>query len=120
MRKAEILEHWKELPEALPLRPCPVPYKHRGSTYDQDGIRVTGSEQFIDSVLSNVKELLGYENIVTRLQLSYQQSKDRESGVLLPSFNCYIQVHMRGQEAQMVNAFASSIAGAEVIASRGY
>lgn len=120
MKKAEILRHWTDLNENQEIKPRPVPYKHQGSTYAEDGIRITGSMEFIDSILSNLKELLEFENPLTRLQLNYQESKDRESGESLGSWNCYIQVHERGSDAKMANLLASSIAKKEVILSRGY
>lgn len=120
MQKSQMLEHWRRLPASQPIRPAVVPYKHEGSTYAEDGIRITGSRSFIDSVLSRLQDLLQYENGETRLQVNYQQSKDRASGRLIDGWNCYVQVHERGGEAKMVNAFASAIAGREVIASRGY
>ena len=103
MRKAEILKHWQALDADLPIKPCPVLYKHKGSTFDEDGIRITGSRVFIDSVLSTLKGLLSCENGKTRLQLAYSQSVCKESGRKLDSFQCYVQVHDRGPQAQMVN-----------------
>jgi len=89
------------------LAPCPVVYKHEGSTYDEDGIRITGSKQWIDSVLSRLKGLLEYENGSTRLQVVYKQSTDRHTGELMQSYNAYVQVHERGGEAKMMNAVIS-------------
>lgn len=104
MKKKEMLKHWQSIEPNLPLNPDIVPYKHEGSTYDQDGIRITGSKQWIDSVLSRIKDLLAEENGSTRLQVVYKQSTDRKTGVLMDSFNCYIQVHERGAQAQGMNA----------------
>src|ERR1039458_891675 len=109
MQKAEFLSHWRQITPNQPLRPGVVPYKHEGSTYAEDGIRITGSTRFIDSVLSRLTDLLACENSHTRLQVNYQESKDRESGRLTGSWNCYIQVHERGREAQMVNAWVSAV-----------
>ena len=95
-------------------------YKHQGSTYDQDGIRITGSEEFIDSVLSRLKDLLSAENGSTRLQVVYKQSTDRKTGATMNSHNCYVQVHERGDQAKMVNAYASALVGHDVIPSAGY
>ena len=103
MRKNEMLSHWNELEKNKPILPFPVPYKHKGSTYDQDGIRITGTKEFIDSVLSNLKMLLAYESNTTRLQVVYQESKDRETGIPTGTYNCYIQVHERGSEAKAMN-----------------
>jgi hypothetical protein len=103
MLKSEILEHWRTIKPNKPIAIEAVPYKHTGSTYDQDGIRITGTAEFIDSVLSRLTDLLDYEGDGTRLQLVYKESQDRETGAALGSFNCYIQVHERGREAQIMN-----------------
>ena len=109
MQKAEILDHWRGIEPDQPLAISAVPYKHEGSTYSEDGIRITGSQEWIDSVLSRIKDLLNHENGTTRLQLVYKESQDRETQRMLGSYNCYIQVHERGREAQMVNAFLDGI-----------
>jgi hypothetical protein len=108
MKKAEMIEHWKTI-EEKPLQPAVVPYKHEGSTYDQDGIRITGSQDWIDAVLYRLRDLLQYENGETRLQVVYKESQDRETGAPLDSWNCYVQVHERGGEAKMMNAFLERI-----------
>lgn len=108
MKKEEMLAHWKTI-EEKPLKPCPVKYKHEGSTYDQDGIRITGSRAWIDAVLFRLRDLLQYENGETRLQVVYKESQDKNTGAPLDSWNCYVQVHERGGEAKMVNAFIESM-----------
>jgi len=120
MKKAQFLQHFGSIEPNQPVNPEPVAYKHKGSTYDQDGIRITGSRPFIDSVLSRLKDLLSHENGSTRLQVNYQQSADRKTGILMDSWNCYIQVHERGSEAKMVNAYVSGLIGKDVIPSRGW
>ena len=109
MQKQEIINHWQGLSPNQDIPISEVPYKHEGSTYAEDGIRITGSKSFIDSILSRIKDLLEHENDETRLQLVYKQSVDKETGAELPSYNCYIQVHERGGEAKMMNAFISGI-----------
>ena len=109
MQKREMLEHWREIKPNQPIAITQVPYKHAGSTYAEDGIRITGSQPFIDSVLSRLTDLLDYENGETRLQVVYKESQDRETGVALNSYNCYLQVHERGGEAKAVNAFVEGI-----------
>lgn len=109
MRKQQIIQHWQDIKEGQEINISPVAYKHTGSTYDEDGIRLTGSRQFIDSVLSHLKELLEYENNDTRLQLAYQETVDKETRAPAGTFNCYIQVHERGREARIFNAFIHSI-----------
>ena len=109
MKKNQILEYWKGIGDNQPLRPCSVPYQHEGSTYAEDGIRITGRLEWIEAVLSRMKDLLQYENSDTRLQLVLQQSKDRETGRPLDGYNCYVQVHERGGQAQMMNAYVDAI-----------
>ena len=118
MRKKEIMQHWGALEPNQPLHPCPVQYKHEGSTYHCDGVRITGSRAWIDAVLSRLKDLLEFENTQTRLQLSYQEATDKEARLPMGTYYCYVQIHQRGGEAQMVNAYASALCGREVIASR--
>lgn len=120
MKKEEFLTHFAAIPDNQKLNICAVPYKHQGSTYAEDGIRITGSRDFIDSVLSRVKDLLDAENGETRLQVVYKESLDRETQTPLNSWNCYLQVHERGHEAKMVNAICSVRSGKQVILSRGY
>ena len=112
MRKAQILTHWKAIDPHQPIAINSVAYKHKGSTFAEDGIRLTGSMEFIDSVLSRLTDLLEYENGSTRLQLNYQESKDRKTSCLTGSYNCYVQVHERGSEAKIMNSrygFANNI-----------
>ena len=104
MRKKEMLERWQGIERDRALAPAAVPYKHKGSTYDQDGIRITGSQAWIDSVLSRLADLLKFENGSTRLQVVYKRSTDRHTGAEIDGFNCYVQVHERGSEAQMMHA----------------
>jgi hypothetical protein len=96
MEKEEFLKHWASIRKNRKLQPKPVPYTHEGTTYAEDGIRLTGSRVFVDSVLSRLKDLLLFENEDTRLQVVYKRSADRESGKELKSWNCYLQVHQRG------------------------
>ena len=96
MEKEQFLKHWASLRKNQIVKPKPVRYTHEGSTYAEDGIRITGSKKFIDSVLSRLKDMLAFECDETRLQAVYSKSSDRESGKQLSSWNCYIQVHQRG------------------------
>ncbi len=96
MEKQPFLKHWTKLRTDQKLDPRPVRYSHEGSTYAEDGIRITGSKAFVDSVLSRLKDMLKFESDETRLQVVYKRSTDRESGKTIASYNCYIQVHERG------------------------
>lgn len=115
LRKETFLAYWAAMKRKRTIKPRPVPYKFKGSTYAQDGIRITGSRPFVDQVISNLTALLGFENDMTRLQVVYKQTVDRDSGQPIDAWNCYIQVHERGGEAQMVNAFMSAMTGRETV-----
>lgn len=103
MKKAQFLDHWQGIQADQNIKISPVVYKHQGSTYAEDGIRLTGSIEFIDSILSRLKDLLRHENGSTRLQVVYKESADRHTQAALDSYNCYIQVHERGGQAKMAN-----------------
>jgi len=119
MKKAEILAHWKSLSRPQEMIPRPVPYRHQGSTYDQDGIRITGSRVFIDAVLSRLTDLLAFENGRTRLHVSYQPATDKEDGRPLGSWSCYVQVHERGTQTCVADALADLLADFPATAGKG-
>ena len=95
--KDQFLEAWKGL-EVKPLLPAMVHYGHKGTTIDEDGIRITGSLEFIEAVTSRLKDLLKFENgEATRLQISCSELTDKETGRRIENkFRCSIQVHERG------------------------
>lgn len=111
LRKADFLPYWGAMKRKRTIQPRPVPYKFSGSTYAEDGIRITGSRKFVDQVLSHLTDLLVYENDMSRLQVVYKQTTNKETGQPIDAWNCYVQVHQRGGEAQMVNAFVAGVVG---------
>ena len=111
MRKAEMLTHWQGIKPNQALKPGVIPYKHQGSTFAEDGIRITGSRAWIDSVLSRLTDLLAYEGIDTRLQVSYKQSNDKAGNLIPDAYNCYIQVHRRGSEGAILQAYIAGDTG---------
>ena len=96
MKKDKFVTYWKGLRKNQTLQLKPIPYTHKGTTFAEDGIRITGSRAFVDSVLSRLKDLLKYESEKTRLHVSYDRATDRDTGKKLRSYGCYIQVHARG------------------------
>ena len=110
MKKSETLQHWKALqPDQPILRHFePIPYKASGSTYGACGIRIDGSPEFIDAVLSHLKELIAGENHSTRLTLA--RNKVDGSGIGKALNNavsnaecCYIRLHERGHEGAIAS-----------------
>jgi len=93
-KKPEILTYWNSLPPSMPVQPINVaPADYHGSTYMYDGIRVTGSRQFIDSIVSKLKDVLKYDEGNTKLMLRYYQQIDKNTQYPLPnSFVFYAQI----------------------------
>ena len=114
MKKADTLHHWKGLEKRNPLaKMTPIAYKARGSRYGACGIRIDGNPEFVDAVLSCLKELIAGENHMTRLELARSVVDGSGIGKVLenadhtgaPAEVCYIRLHMRGREAQMVGVY---------------
>lgn len=110
MTKSETLESWRNLDENLPIMPhfAAIPYKARGSKYGTCGIRIDGTPEFIDAVLSHLKELIAGENDETRLQLSRNAVTNNLDGHDFQNMEsgaecCYIRLHERGEESKMCN-----------------
>ena len=76
-KKSEILDWWSKLRPDQPIIPNPIPSHREGSTYGQDGIRVTGSMEFISSVMSRFKDFAYQENPSTKLRLVFRQVEDK-------------------------------------------
>jgi hypothetical protein len=77
MEKKEALRRWQNLEPDQPIVPhfTPIAADARGSTFGACGIRISGNPEFIDAVLSRLKDLLSFEAGSTRLSLSRQPVK---------------------------------------------
>ena len=97
-KKDEIKQFWQSLPASIPIQPQNIiPGNYKGSTYMYDGLRVTGSHNFINAVVSRLKDILNYDEGNTKLFLRYHQQVDKKTQQPLPnSFVFYVQV--RGKE----------------------
>jgi hypothetical protein len=96
--KEEILNFWKTLPNGAPLSVKPIAYDHEGSTIQEDGIRITGSKEFISSVLSRLKDFLPFENPNTKIMAAYRQSPRSFLPGNKNSYIFYLQVMERGKD----------------------
>jgi hypothetical protein len=89
--KEQVIDMWKNL-RPSPIMMRPVPEGHRGTRLHQDGIRLTGSPQFINSVLSRIKEVLAYENQPgMRLDLEYREIESK-TPTEEATYLCYIHL----------------------------
>ena len=110
LRKDDFMELWRKTTPNQPVNPQSIAYQHKGTTIDQDGIRLTGDPDFIFGVLSNLKHLIDCENERTRLKVAFSELKDKETGRPIPGrFRCSVQVQDRGNQAKAINAFVSAI-----------
>ena len=109
MEKKEALRRWQNLEPDQEILPhfTPIAADARGSTFGACGIRISGNPEFIDAVLSRLKDLLAAEAGSTRLNLSRQPVKpvsitkgdsvvDKQWGNAdTDAETCYIQIRER-------------------------
>jgi hypothetical protein len=83
-KKDEILQMWRNMRADTPIIMTPIADKIPGekehSTYGEDGIRITGSWNFISAVLARLKEIVGYENPQHKLRLIFRGIDPAKSG----------------------------------------
>ncbi len=72
-KKAEVLDFWRKIQPNLPIRMKPVDEGHKGTRFRSDGIRITGSPEFINSVMSRIKDVADFETPGYRLDVEYRQ-----------------------------------------------
>lgn len=105
MEKKEALRRWQNLTPDQPILPhfTPIPADARGSTYGACGIRISGNPEFIDAVLSRLKDLIAAEAGSTRLTLNRSQVKPTTVNDQTKQWKnadtdaetCYIQIRER-------------------------
>lgn len=95
--KEEIFQYWQSLQPDSPIAVVPIAYKHAGSTYGQDGVRVTGSREFIGTVIARLKEFLNFETPNSKLQLVYRETESKNQiEDQNKTYVFYVQVKERG------------------------
>jgi len=91
-KKSDVLQFWRMLRE-LPIFPKPISVRHRGSAYTQDTIRITGTSDFINSILSRVKDFLRFrDNPGIELDVDYRQIVDKYDRPVPSKYVCYIRL----------------------------
>ena len=88
--KEEILEFWKNLRPDMPIPIRPIEREHKGSTYGEDGLRLTGSPQFISSVLARLKDFLNFETPATKLNVSYRETESPSQAAMGDAKTSYV------------------------------
>ena len=96
--KDEIMSFWRTLGTELPIQIKPIPYDHEGSSIQEDGVRITGSKEFISSTLSKLKDFIRFENQNTKLMVAYRQSPRSFLPGSKNSYIFYLQVMDRGKD----------------------
>ena len=96
--KEQILSFWRTLSPGAPIAIKPIPYDHEGSTIQEDTVRITGSKEFIASVLTRLKDFLNYENKDTKIMAAYRQSPRSFLPGNKNSYIFYLQVMERGKD----------------------
>jgi len=116
MTKQEAMSAWKTMTDNQPIlkNMDAIPYKTKGSRYGACGIRIDGNPDFIDAVLSHLKELLAGESVHTRLELARNKVDGSGIGKALPNAGrdaecCYIRLHERGDEGKHYQALITDI-----------
>ena len=109
MEKKDAIRRWQNLTPDQEILPhfTPIAADAKGSTFGACGIRISGNPEFIDAVLSRLKDLLAAEAGSTRLNLSRQPVKpvtiNSGDSVVDKKWNnadtdaetCYIQIRER-------------------------
>lgn len=102
--KDDIIQHWNALRPDTPIVFDPINHNHKGSTFGEDGVRLTGSKRFIDSILGRLKDVLAYEGPSTKLDLVYRQTqyKGTDTPDKASSFVFYIMVREKTPDVKGV------------------
>lgn len=89
-KKSEIIQMWQNL-KPSPIMMRPVEPGHKGTRFRNDGIRITGSSEFINSVLARFKDILAYDNQPNMsLDVEYRLQTSGKQGVSMPSYAFYV------------------------------
>ena len=70
--KKEIIQIWKNLRPDVPINITPIDSSPGHENHGEDGIRISGSWNFISTVLGRIKDLMMHENPHTRLRLVFR------------------------------------------------
>lgn len=101
-KKADVVQFWQQLKPNMPLAITPINPMHKGTRFREDGMRITGSPEFINSILSRIKDFIQYDtNPGTKLDVEYRQIETKGGDIHnKPVFVCYVHVVQKiGQDS---------------------
>lgn len=105
-KRQDVVSFWQSLKPNMPIKPTPVSRLHKGTRFDQDGIRITGSPDFINGVISRLKDMLQYDaHPGTKLDVEYRQIETKDGEVKgMPIYVFYIHVLEKTEDSQPRNS----------------
>lgn len=101
-KRADVISFWQRLKPNMPLQISPIDPNHHGTRFQEDGLRITGTPEFINSILSRIKDFLQYDlNPGTKLDVEYRQIENKEGDLAnKPVFVAYVHVLKKVPEGQ--------------------
>jgi hypothetical protein len=101
LTKRDIMDCWEQFEPVDLIKPEPIPYQEAGSKICQDGIRITGTLEFIGSILSRIPDYLVHdESDETRLDVKLSEIQEMGTGELTGYFRCNLFLTERGPEVR--------------------
>ena len=99
-KKAEILQLWRNLRSDTPIYMTPIAKTGiiGKKSYGEDGIRITGSWNFIVSILGRIKDILNYESPNTKLRLIFRGVDRLHGDASKNSFVFYVNSEPRSSK----------------------
>ena len=98
-KKDDILKMWQNLRPDIPIMITPMDTTTDHDSYGEDGIRISGSYNFITTVLGRIKDLAAYENPQTKLRLIFRGvDTKRNPSLNRPSYVFYLNLEKRSRK----------------------
>lgn len=99
-KKPQILQTWQNLRPDQPIYMTPMSKQGTGGeshSYGEDGIRITGSWNFIASVMGRIKDIMAYENPHSKLRLVLRGVDKNKGNPNRNSFVFYVNLENRSK-----------------------
>lgn len=85
-KRTGVLSYWNSLDPHKPIPLTPKPYGHYGTSIDEDTVRITGSKDFVSSIMARLKDLLTYESPSVKLDVEFVPTEYRHAGGYDPNY----------------------------------